>query len=114
MDLINNKRKHRRILAVCNIVDEQDNLIGFTLDLTKEGIRIIVANSFPKQQEFYLNLKAEQFKFTVKVEQKWRGSRDENFDEIGGILVDIQPDNDFEHLLKQFNENARIYDFDPS
>lgn len=117
MNISTNQRKHRRVLAVCQIVDENNNLIGFTLDLTVEGIRLIVPQKFKDQPEFSVTLRGkdiqDETEVNVRIQKKWRQPRDEEFDEIGGILIYIDSKNKFNELLSYFSENAKIYDFDP-
>lgn len=116
---MNDNRKHKRILAVCKLMNEQNQLIGFALDLTVEGIRMIVPKTFFNKPEFSLfvevNYKEDEdkkSKITLIIQQKWRQSKDENFDEIGGLLIDVSPKNEFNELLAYCHKNSQIYDFD--
>lgn len=113
---MNEQRKHQRILAVCQVINEQSQLTGFALDLTVEGIRIIVPKKFTNDPEFTIVVKGHSLEnesnITLTVQQRWRQEKDKDFDEIGGLLIKVNPKNEFDKLLAYCEKNAQVYDFD--
>ncbi len=102
---MHNERTKQRILAICELVDIDNNLIGYTLDLTLEGIRIIVPNSFDQNPEFNLFIRPKENnpkndKIKVKIKTIWRESKNEEFDEIGGKIIKAEKLEDLKSLLE--------------
>lgn len=106
MSNISEKRLSKRILGVCRTLDLDGRFLGFTLDLSETGIRFIVTKSFPEQKKFSVILertKDEQEEhplITVEVEQAWRKSTNEEFDEIGGKIIDADLEDEFRDLVR--------------
>ena len=95
MDQTNEKRNSRRILAVCRVLDLQGRFLGFTLDLSYTGIKIIINSNFPQEPEFEVILSLGRDyqdlipDVMIKVQQAWRFSHSEEFDQIGGRSIDV-------------------------
>ena len=109
---MNNGRTQTRILAICELLDTNNNLIGYTLDLTIEGIRMIVPNSFKKQSEFYILLRKNEENtknktIKLKIQTVWRKSQNEEFDEIGGKIIENEQIEDLKSLLKYCDDSNR-------
>ncbi|MBF2056988.1 MAG: PilZ domain-containing protein [Cyanobacterium sp. T60_A2020_053] len=120
MDSTNEKRFNRRILAVCRVLDENKNFLGFTLDLTVEGIQLIVNKNFPLQEQFVIvlsqNVNDEDSSYqeiTVTIKQKWRSETNEEYDQIGGEIIAVDLPEELSKLVKFCDEKAKEkYQFD--
>ena len=95
MNQSNEQRNSRRILAVCRVLDLQRRFLGFTLDLSFKGIKIIVNKTFPHESEFQIILSQGRDcheidpDITITVEQAWRISSSDEFDQIGGKIINV-------------------------
>lgn len=113
MTQINEQRNYRRILAVCRILDTDGHFLGFTLDLTLTGIQIIVTKDFPQASEFEILLSQSQEDEVIadhirlKVSQIWRSSTNEEFDQIGGKIIEVESPNELEKLVKYCDRKAK-------
>lgn len=107
------QRELRRILAVCRVLDMQRRFLGFTLDLNKRGIKIIIQKDFPPRDELEVfltqaredNENAPDIK--VKIKQAWRISTNEEFDQIGGVIVEVDSPENLELLISECDRKAR-------
>ncbi|WPF87989.1 PilZ domain-containing protein [Cyanobacterium aponinum UTEX 3222] len=110
---INEQRQLRRILAVCRVLDLDHKFLGFTLDLNRSGIKIIVDKNFPSGDEFKIILSPvkedEEISpdIVVKVEQKWRTSTNEEFDQIGGVIIEVDSPEYIEELIDYCDRRAK-------
>lgn len=118
---INEQRFSRRILAVCRALDLDGKFLGFTLDLTKEGIHLILNNTFPDDDKFSIILtqnredKNEKPDITLEIEKAWRKSTNEEYDEVGGKIIDVDLQAELDDLILYCdNYTKKKYDFDGS
>ncbi len=113
------QRQLRRILAVCRVLDLDRKFLGFTLDLNRSGIKIIVDKNFPSGDEFQviLNPAKEDEEISpdilITVKQKWRSSTNEEFDQIGGVIIEVDSAEYIEELIDYCDRRAKErYQFD--
>ena len=110
MDQTNEKRNSRRILAVCRVLDLQGRFLGFTLDLSYTGIKIIINSNFPQEPEFEVILSLGRDyqdlipDVMIKVQQAWRFSHSEEFDQIGGRIIDVDSREFLESFISYCDE----------
>lgn len=113
MNQINDQRTFPRILAVCRIFDSEGKFLGFTLDLTTTGIQIIVYRDFPHQSPFEIILNQEKeneimaLDIKVKIQQMWRTSTNEEFDQIGGKIIEVDNSEYLENLVNYCDQKAQ-------
>lgn len=100
---IEERRQAQRILAFCQVLDLEDELVGVSFDLTLQGICVSLPNTWPQTEPFQIKLKRmdnpELPVITVKVQPLWRQSRNENFDEIGGKIIEVNSPESFNTFL---------------
>lgn len=100
---IQERRQQQRVLAFCQVFDLEDELVGVSFDLTLHGICLSLPNTWPQSEPFQIRLKRMDNKelpvITVNVQPMWRKSRNENFDEIGGKIVEVDCPDSFNHFL---------------
>lgn len=110
---INEKRGSRRVLAVCRALDENENFVGFTLDITTDGIHLIVEKSFTPDSSFQLILshhegsEIQSSDVRVEVEQMWRKSTNEEYDQIGGKIVHTEQPEELAQLVTYCDQRAK-------
>jgi hypothetical protein len=101
------RRSQARILAFCQVLDLEHNLLGVSFDLTLQGICLSLPNSWPPDSPFAIILKrADQPalpEVQVEVAPVWRKMRNAHFDEIGGKIIGVQSPQDFETFLQYCN-----------
>jgi hypothetical protein len=113
MNQMNEQRNYRRILAVCRILDCDSKFLGFTLDLTPKGIQMIINKDFPPQPEFEIILsQSREDEVTdndlkVKVQQVWRSSTCEEFDQIGAKIIAVDSSEAFNNLVTYCDQKAK-------
>jgi len=119
MTQINEQRNYRRVLAVCRVLDSHGKFLGFTLDLTPTGIQIIVNKDFPQDSEFEIILSQARENeiigndLKIKVQQMWRSNTNEEFDQIGGKIIDVDSPSELENLVAYCDRKAKErYQFD--
>ncbi|MGI0479426.1 PilZ domain-containing protein [Geminocystis sp. CENA526] len=119
MTQINEQRNYRRVLAVCRVLDSQGKFLGFTLDLTPTGIQIIVNKDFPQDSEFEIILSQARENeilgndLKIKVQQMWRSNTNEEFDQIGGKIIEVDSPSELENLVAYCDRKAKErYQFD--
>lgn len=119
MSTLNEQRNYRRVLAVCRILDSNNKFLGFTLDLTPTGIQMIINKDFPQQPEFEIILSQAREDevlgndLKVKIEQIWRSSTNEEFDQIGGKIIGVDSVQQLENLVAYCDRKAKErYQFD--
>lgn len=119
MSEIKEKRLRPRILAVCRTFDLDNNFVGLTLDLNRNGIHLMVSNTFRDQDKFSLILpqsteeKENKAHLTIQVEKVWRKPIHEDYDEIGGKIIDVDLEDEFEDFIKHCHHEAKkIYELD--
>lgn len=119
MNQINEQRNYRRILAVCRVLDSDNKFLGFTLDLTPTGIQMIINKDFPQQPEFDIILSQTRENevrgndLKVKIQQIWRSSTNEEFDQIGGQIIGVDSAEELEKLVIYCDRKAKQrYKFD--
>jgi hypothetical protein len=99
------QRNTRRILAVCRVLDLHRKFLGFTLDLNHKGIQLIVNHEFPQQSEFEIILSQGRENQNhnpdvfLTVEQAWRFSASEGFDQIGGKIINADSLENLDNLI---------------
>ena len=105
VNVMPDKRNARRILAVRRVLNLQRKFLGFTLDLNHQGIKIIVNQTFPQQREFEIILSQERESQNshpdvfIKIEQAWRFSTSEDFDQIGGKIIAVDSSENLDNLI---------------
>lgn len=110
---INEKRGSRRVLAVCRALDSDGNFLGFTLDITTDGIHLIVEKSFSPDSSFELVLTHHEGSeitssdVRVNVEQMWRKSTNEEYDQIGAKIIGTQQPEDLAQLVAYCDQRAK-------
>lgn len=112
LDDLKDRRKSPRILSVCRILDKEKNFLGFTLDLTKEGICMIIYNKFENLKEFEIIIEQNRCEgnypeIKAKIEKIWRKEKNEEFDEIGGKIIAVDSKDNLEDLIKYCDIDAR-------
>jgi hypothetical protein len=113
MDQINEQRAFRRILAVCRVLDSEGKFLGFTLDLNTDSIQVIINKDFPSESPFKIIL--NQIKeneiissnIRVKIQQMWRSSTSEEFDQIGGKIIEVDYPEKLENLVRYCDQKAK-------
>lgn len=107
------QRQLRRILAVCRVLDLERKFLGFTLDLNRSGIKIIVDKNFPSGDEFEVVLSPTREDeeicpdILVKVKQIWRSPTNDEFDQIGGVIIEVDSFEDMEELIHYCDRRAK-------
>ncbi|MDW8462638.1 MAG: PilZ domain-containing protein [Geminocystis sp.] len=100
------KRHTRRILAVCRVLDEGGHFLGFTLDLTRQGVRLIVDKTFNPEGNFEVILSPPQEDeeiapdISITVKPLWRCPANDEFDEIGGTIVTVDCPDSLTELME--------------
>ncbi|MFN5514487.1 MAG: hypothetical protein ACK5CA_07015 [Cyanobacteriota bacterium] len=97
------RRAQPRILAFCQIMDLDHNLLGVSFDLTRQGICLSLPNTWPKDETFQLILKrADQPalpQVVLTISPVWRKVRNAQFDEIGARITAVDSPENFETFL---------------
>jgi hypothetical protein len=106
------RREKRRILAVCKILDINRQFLGFTLDLTTEGICLVVLNQFGNDQQFEIIIQqnrndGEHPEIRATVETIWRREKNEEYDEIGGKIVVVDSQENLKALIEHCDRDAQ-------
>ncbi|MGY6530865.1 MAG: PilZ domain-containing protein [Cyanobacterium sp.] len=110
---INEQRGSRRVLAVCKALDSQGEFVGFTLDITKDGIHLIVEKSFNPPSTFDLILNyhfdsdMELSNVAITVQKMWRKSTNEEYDQIGGKIIDTKQPEVLAQLVAFCDKRAK-------
>ncbi|WP_069790191.1 PilZ domain-containing protein [Cyanobacterium sp. IPPAS B-1200] len=110
---INNKRSSRRVLAVCKALDNDGHFVGFTLDITKDGIHLIVEKSFNPSSTFDLILNyhfdsdTQLSNVPITVEKMWRKSTNDEYDQIGAKIVDTKQPEALAQLVAFCDKRAK-------
>jgi len=119
MSQFNEQRTFRRVLAVCRVLNTEGRFLGFTLDLTVTGIQMIVSKDFPHNSEFDVILSQAREDevigqdITIKIQQMWRSSTNEEFDQIGGKIIAVDLPEELEKLVEYCDRKAKErYQFD--
>ena len=105
---IQERRTEERVLAFCQVLNLDGDLIGVSFDLTPRGLCVSVPNTWTKEDTFSIMLKRMDnpnlSHITVTVTPMWRTSRNDNFDEIGGKIVQVNSQSNFEQFLQYCQE----------
>jgi hypothetical protein len=100
---VRERRKEQRVMAFCQVFEPQGELLGVSFDLTPSGICLSLPNTWPRDN-FEIQLKRMDNpnlpEVRLMVKPMWRQPRNENFDEIGGQIIDINSAEDFETFLR--------------
>ncbi|MEB3228114.1 MAG: hypothetical protein VKJ27_07000 [Synechocystis sp.] len=100
---IQERRQEERVLAFCQVLDLDHNLVGVSFDLTSKGLCVSLPNSWTDADTFVVILKRLDNptlpSIRVTVKPMWRHSRNDNFDEIGGQILDVDSQTSFEQFL---------------
>lgn len=113
MNKIEDQRSDSRILAVCKVFNSKGCFLGFTLDLTTNGIQIIVNKDFSQELEFEIILNQEKEDdiidclIKIKVQQMWRSSTNEEFDQIGGKIIEVDNPQKLKKLIDYYEQKAK-------
>ncbi len=105
----NDQRNSRRVLAVCRVLDLQGKFLGFTLDLSHDGIKFVVDKNFPQQSEFEVVLsQAKEDRemnpdLLIKIKQAWRFSSSQEFDQIGGKIIESDSIENLDNLIDYYS-----------
>ena len=108
---IEERRAESRIFAVSRVLTTEKKLLGYTLDINSGGIKIIVDKNFPEQSTFPVILLNELKEgesvppdITVTIDVVWRSSFDEEFDQVGGKIIEV----DLPDELQKFMQDAQV------
>ena len=108
---IEERRAESRIFAVSRVLTTEKKLLGYTLDINSGGIKIIVDKNFPEQSTFPVILLNELKggesvppDITVTIDVVWRSSFDEEFDQVGGKIIEV----DLPDELQTFMQDAQV------
>ncbi|MBE9222875.1 PilZ domain-containing protein [Cyanobacterium stanieri LEGE 03274] len=110
---INEQRSSRRVLAVCRALDSDGKFVGFTLDITKEGIHLIVEKSFnpPTTFDLILNYHTDLDKqlsdVAITIEKMWRKSTNDEYDQIGGKIITTKHPEALNELITFCDQKAK-------
>ncbi len=100
---VQERRRQQRVLAFCQVFDLEGELVGVSFDLTPDGICVSLPNTWPSTDSFHIKLRrmdnSELPAITIKVQPVWRESRNENFDEIGGKILEVDCQDSFNNFL---------------
>ncbi len=95
---------------MCEILDLNHNRLGYTLDLTCQGVRLIIAKSASVEKTMNLIIKPPRIAkiepIKVQIEQKWYQEKDDQFAQIGGIFIQVDNPKNLELLLNYFDNIA--------
>jgi hypothetical protein len=101
---IQERRREKRILAFCQVLDLEGNLIGVSFDLTPQGLCVSLPNTWTEADTFSIMLKRmdnpKLATIQVTVMPMWRQSRNDSFDEIGGKIVGVDSQTHFDQFLQ--------------
>jgi len=119
MSEINEKRSDRRVLAVCRALNENREFLGFTLDLTQDGIHLIVEKTFADKPEFETILtqnregKKSYPEIKVRIRKMWRRATNDEYDQVGGKIIEVDNQEALEDLVRYCDNKAKEkYQFD--
>lgn len=105
---IQERRSETRILAFCQVFDPDGDLIGVSFDLTRRGICLSLPNTWTRDDQFAVTLKRmdnlDLPVITVTVKPMWRSSRNDHFDEIGGTILAVDSQSNFDQFLDYCQE----------
>jgi hypothetical protein len=97
------RRSEQRLLAFCQVLDQEHNFIGVSFDLTTTGICLSLPNTWPVEGLFTVILKrADQPQLPeveITLDPIWRKPRNTTFDEIGGRIISKANPPAFEQFL---------------
>ncbi len=97
------RRSEKRVLAFCHVLDLFGDFVGVTFDLTTTGICMSLPNTWSKQESFSIILKRGDLdslpEIQITVNPLWRRPRNELYDEIGGQIIAIESEVDFQAFL---------------
>jgi hypothetical protein len=103
------RRKVQRILANGLVYELNGHFLGFSVDLSQDGICLTVSRNFPHFESFLIQLKPiEVNKFSpliLKIKPLWRRSRNQAYDEIGAKILHVEPEQEWEELLTWYADN---------
>jgi hypothetical protein len=105
---INQRRLEKRILAFCGVRPQEGNLVGLSFNLSSAGICLGLPNTWTTDNPFSVILKRADCPslpdVTISVESLWRKSYNENFDKIGGQILQVDSQPNFQAFLKYCQE----------
>ncbi|MEB3312108.1 MAG: hypothetical protein VKJ02_17925 [Snowella sp.] len=97
------RRSAERILAFCQILDLSGEFIGVSFDLTATGICLSLPHTWMQEDTFSVILKRGDApdlpQVQVTVDPVWHNSRNEHYDEIGGKIIAVGSEADFQTFL---------------
>lgn len=102
---MNEQRSSNRTVLVCKIFDCNGKFLGFSFDLSMTGIKIIVNKEFSHESPFNFFLNNEKdhkvinSDVIIKAEKIWRHSLNEDFDEIGVKIIEVNNLECFKNLI---------------
>lgn len=101
--LMQERRSSERILAFCQILDLSGEFVGVSFDLTAAGICLSLPSNWTHAAPFLIILKRGDSpalpQVKVTVDPVWRNSRNEQYDEIGGRIIAVESETDFQTFL---------------
>ena len=110
-ELLQEKRQEERALAIGLVSEIEGEFLGISLDITHQGIRFIVPNSFSYSQPFFCRFMPVEgenpSEFTLKLQLEWRQSRNSAYDEIGGRILEVDKEEEW-HKLVEWHINNRL------
>ncbi|WP_013323015.1 hypothetical protein [Gloeothece verrucosa] len=110
MNSTSERRIVKRTVAFCQVLDLDHNFLGITFDLTLEGICLSLPNSFSSEINFFVILKPTHAdnipEVIIKVQPIWRKKNHSEYDEIGGKIIQIWPEDIFKALLIYYEKGG--------
>ena len=107
------KRREKRVFVFCRILDENENFLGYALDLTKFGVKIMVQSNMEQKDEFDIKMlapdKDNPISVDVKIKVVWRNKRSEQFDELGAEFAEVKDKEKFDTFITYFKSVAEKY-----
>lgn len=101
--LMQERRGSERILAFCQILDLSGDFVGVSFDLTATGICLSLPHHWTHEAPFSIILKRGDApalpQVKVSVDPVWRNPRNEHYDEIGGRIISVESEADFQTFL---------------
>ncbi len=119
MSEIDERRSNRRILAICRALNKNGEFLGFTLNLTQDGIYLIVGKIFADKPEFEAILTQNREgkhihpEIKIRIRKIWSRATNDEYEEVGGKIVEVDNPDALEDLVHYCDQQAKEkYQFD--
>jgi hypothetical protein len=104
---VEERRSKSRIFAVSRVLNTEKKLLGYTLDIHAEGIKMIIDQKFPEESQFQVILLRELKEdesippdITATIDVAWRSAFDEEFDQVGGKIIAVDLPEELDKLIQ--------------